>query len=110
MKSKRVEGGRLAFWCPGCDGSHVVIVDGSGAWGFNGSLEAPTLTPSVLVQHDEAHPPVTHENFDEYKRAPWPQTKVHRVCHSFVTDGRIQFLGDCTHALAGQTVPLPDWP
>lgn len=25
------------------------------------------------------------------------------------TDGRIQFLNDCTHALAGQTVDLPDW-
>ncbi|WP_241754456.1 hypothetical protein [Cupriavidus basilensis] len=32
------------------------------------------------------------------------------VCHSFVTDGRIQFLGDCTHALAGQTVPLAEFP
>ena len=32
------------------------------------------------------------------------------ACHTFVTDGRIQFLGDCTHALAGQTVDLPDWP
>jgi hypothetical protein len=32
------------------------------------------------------------------------------VCHSFVTDGKIQFLSDCTHALAGQTVALPDWP
>lgn len=31
------------------------------------------------------------------------------TCHSFVTDGRIQFLGDCTHSLAGQTVDLPDW-
>ena len=31
------------------------------------------------------------------------------ICHSFVTDGRIQFLGDCTHKLAGQTVDLPDW-
>ena len=27
----------------------------------------------------------------------------------FVTDGNIQFLADCTHALAGQTVPMPDW-
>ena len=25
------------------------------------------------------------------------------------TDGRIQFLGDCTHHLAGQTVDLPDF-
>jgi hypothetical protein len=32
-----------------------------------------------------------------------------KVCHSFVTDGRIQFLGDCTHALANQTFDLPGW-
>jgi hypothetical protein len=32
------------------------------------------------------------------------------VCHSFVTDGRIQFLNDCTHPLAGQTVDIPEWP
>jgi hypothetical protein len=31
------------------------------------------------------------------------------VCHSFVTDGRIQFLTDCTHAFAGRTVDLPEW-
>src|SRR5436309_254590 len=28
------------------------------------------------------------------------------VCHSFVRDGLIEFLGDCTHPLAGRTVPL----
>ena len=27
-------------------------------------------------------------------------------CHSFVTDGKIRFLGDSTHKLKGQTVPL----
>ena len=32
-----------------------------------------------------------------------------KVCHSFIRDGRIQFLGDCTHHLAGQTVDLPDF-
>ena len=35
---------------------------------------------------------------------------IDTVCHSFVTDGRIQFLGDCTHSLAGQTVDLPEFP
>lgn len=30
------------------------------------------------------------------------------VCHSFVTDGKIQFLSDCTHDLAGQTVDMVD--
>jgi len=29
-------------------------------------------------------------------------------CHSFVVDGRIQFLQDSEHELAGQTVDLPD--
>jgi hypothetical protein len=27
-----------------------------------------------------------------------------------VRAGQIEFLGDCTHALKGQTVALPDWP
>jgi hypothetical protein len=31
------------------------------------------------------------------------------VCHSFVTDGRIQFLDDSTHELAGETADLPEW-
>lgn len=33
-------------------------------------------------------------------------------CHSFIRDGHWQFLGDCAHALANQTVPMvpvPDW-
>ncbi len=29
-----------------------------------------------------------------------PGKHVQKACHTFVTDGRIQFLGDCTHALA----------
>ena len=27
-----------------------------------------------------------------------------------VRDGQIEFCSDSTHALSGQTVPLPDWP
>jgi hypothetical protein len=29
-------------------------------------------------------------------------------CHSFVRAGMIEFLSDCTHELAGKTVPIPD--
>lgn len=91
------EDGALLFWCPGCDGAHQVKV-GPGAgprWGYNGNPEAPTFTPSVLVRYDGA-------DADTLNGIP-------SVCHSFVTDGQIQFLGDCTHALAGQTVPLRDF-
>jgi hypothetical protein len=71
----------FSFLCPGCGERHALV---EGRWAFNGDYERPTFTPSVLVSGDGA------------------------VCHSFVTDGRIQFLSDCTHSLAGQTVELPE--
>ena len=92
---RRNGNGRIGFWCPGCNDAHFVRVDGSRApnWGWNGSVDAPTFTPSILVTTPGDPDP-------EWNIAP-------TCCHSFVTDGRIQFLGDCTHALAGQTVPIP---
>ena len=103
------------FWCPGCDHTHHVTVkqhpDGKGpVWGFNDNVEKPTFSPSLLVQYDMWEPPVTPENMEQWKAAPWQQTKVHYVCHSFINDGKIQFLTDCTHKLAGQTVDIPLWP
>jgi hypothetical protein len=29
------------------------------------------------------------------------------VCHSFVRNGKIEYLSDCTHNLAGKTVDIP---
>jgi hypothetical protein len=60
-------------------------------WGWNGSLDKPTFTPSILVKANYTSP-----------------NRLDDICHSFVTDGKIHFLGDCTHQLAGQTVDLPD--
>lgn len=37
------------------------------------------------------------------------QAQPKSVCHSFVRDGQIQYLGDCTHEYAGKTVDLPDF-
>lgn len=85
----------VTFECPGCGTTHTVPTHGPNAWIFNGDMERPTLTPSILV-----HP---HGALDEQgQRYETPR------CHSFVTDGRIQFLADSTHALAGQTVELPE--
>lgn len=95
------------FWCPGCDGAHQVGVgEGPGPrWGYNGNPDAPTFTPSVLVRGTM---PITDEERDRIM-AGEKFEPVPLVCHSFVTNGQIQFLGDSTHALAGQTVPLPDF-
>jgi hypothetical protein len=93
------EGGYTLFRCPACQTAHALAVMGSHAWGWNGDGDLPTFTPSVLVTW-----PAKPGAGDEFKE--W---RTERRCHSFVTDGQIQFLNDCTHALAGQTVPLPDW-
>lgn len=105
-KLRTLQGGRFQFHCPGCDDRHAV----DGRWTFNGNGDYPTFSPSIKVEYPHWVPPVTPENIDEYNRKPWEQRQVVYICHSFVTDGCIQFLGDCTHRLAGQTVDLPDHP
>jgi hypothetical protein len=115
-----VQGGGLSFWCPGCKYAHTVWI-GSGAgerWGWNGSLLAPTFSPSILVRtiKGEGLTDADWEEYDRIARGPGGteavlnHPKFRFVCHSFVNEGQIQFLGDCSHALAGQTVPLPSWP
>lgn len=96
---------RVLFWCPGCREGHQVYV---GTWTWNGSLEQPTFTPSVLIRGHQW----PGEEYPEHFKAAHAAVPAggETVCHTFVTDGRIQFLGDCTHELAGQTVNLPTWP
>ena len=65
-------------------------------WEFNGDFEKPTVRASVLVWCYEFNS-VTGKHDIEVDR-----------CHSFITDGMIEFLGDCQHSLAGQTVELPE--
>lgn len=88
-------GDRVLWWCPGCDDVHMVPVtpDNPDGWGFDGNLDHPTLTPSVFV-----NPP--HLTKLGSGTPPGP------ACHSFVRAGRIEFLGDSEHELAGQTVPM----
>ncbi len=71
-------------WCPGCDSPHVY----DERWTFNGDQDAPTFTPSYLAT----------STFGD-KHEP-------RRCHSYLKDGKLQFLPDCTHELAGKTVDL----
>jgi hypothetical protein len=89
----------LAICCPGCalvhaggDGLHMLPIRGgkSPSWDWNGDLDAPTLNPSILTRSSNADGP--------------------SVCHSYLRAGVFDFLTDCTHALAGQSVPMPDLP
>lgn len=79
-------------------------------------MDSPTFSPSLLVR--SMRYPELDPDTKDYKRGPDGQYLLgidgrldgvkDTVCHSFVTDGKIQFLGDCTHELANKTVPLED--
>jgi hypothetical protein len=82
------------FYCPGCKNYHEVAIapnkNSKGAsWTFNGSEDKPTFSPSILSKIEFTDRPT-------------------QICHSFVTDGEIKYLPDCTHNLTGKTVELPD--
>jgi len=65
-------------WCAMCKTHHPY----DQRWKFNGDFENPTFRESMLIKR---------ENY---------------VCHSYVTNGKMEYLGDCTHELRGKTVPL----
>ncbi len=85
-KIKQFSNGDIIFYCPGCKSLQRLTK----SWTFNGNFEKPTITPSILTKGYNA------------------EEKISYTCHSFVTDGKIKFLSDCTHKLKDQTVDLPD--
>lgn len=77
---------QFLYMCKGCGYDHAFALESEGGHhAFNMDLNNPTVTPSLL------------QNFSADK-----------ICHSFITDGKIYYLGDCWHDLKNQTVELPD--
>ena len=75
------------FYCPGCKENHAL----SDQWEYNEDPAKPTFKPSIKISTTQS-----------------PNHKRITKCHSYITDGKIKFLSDCKHELAGQTVDLPE--
>lgn len=81
------------FECPGCDEKHVFRLREEGEesayagpiWTLEG-VAPPTFSPSLFLKRES------------YK------------CHLYLREGKIEFLGDCTHSLAGWTGKVPPLP
>jgi hypothetical protein len=88
------------IFCPGCGYLHYVAVEkplrNGARWGFDGDHASPSFTPSLLITVPAVDEP------------DWKQAQS--VCHSFIRAGHWEFLGDCTHALKSQRVPVPPHP
>lgn len=93
MARVAVQAGSVSFRCPGCGWTHMLNTDTAQrpCWAFDGDANAPTLSPSINASRTFTAP-----------------DRADVRCHSFVEAGRIRFLPDCTHALVGQTVDLPE--
>ena len=83
----KIQSEGVAIYCPACNTHHLFV---KGRWNFNGDYEKPTFSPSMLV-----------------KGGPCNKDGSDRICHSFVKDGKIQYLSDCTHKYVGKTIDLP---
>lgn len=86
---QKTEAGKTVylFHCPACDRHHKI----NDRWDFDGNFEAPTIRPSILGTGTR---PDKDGNWHEWR------------CHSYIKNGHIEYLGDCTHDMAGQTVEL----
>lgn len=82
-RTAALDGGGLThmIYCPACEANHGY----DARWTFNGDFEKPTFRPSLITGDS-----------------------VGKRCHSFVTDGKIEYLSDCYHDMAGKTTELPD--
>lgn len=94
--------GRVAYYCPGCKTLVYLNVDNDGRprWMFDGNFDKPTITPSVLQKVGP---------WGECHDVPERIGKVD-ICHTFVRNGQIEYLGDCTHELAGKNIPMVEIP
>ena len=70
------------FWCAGCKSYHWI----DKRWTVTTGGAGPTVRGSVRVR-----------------------IRDDQLCHLFIADGNVRYLGDCTHGLKGQTVPLEEF-
>lgn len=72
----------LLIYSP-ADNTHVPF---DSRWTFNGDYEKPTFRPSMLLDAGI----------------------LGKRSHFYVTNGKIQYLSDCEHSMAGKTIDMVD--
>lgn len=100
---RKIEGG-YSHWCPGCKEMHAI----PDSWAFNGDHENPTFTPSVKIT-GKLRVLINGEWTGEWVRDAAGKP-IDYCCHYNLTAGKLQFHGDCTHALSGASMTMSDLP
>lgn len=74
------------FWDIGLNEPNAFYIRPDRGWTWNFNFEIPSVSPSVLL------------------------TRPNVRSHLFIKNGKIHYLSDCTHRLAGQIVEMVDFP
>jgi len=105
--------GVFGFKCPGCGETHIIYTDPANpsknkeksVWAFNGDLNNPTFSPSIMYRTGH----YIDDLNEEQKAHIMEQEEKYRgiICHSTVTSGFINILSDSTQS-ANQTLELKE--
>jgi hypothetical protein len=91
----------VAHWCPGCNKPHVLViaVDESIVGGYKllGDFDKLSISPTINIVDDKPSLVTTPDD-------------VFVVCKYRLVNNTIHFHEDSMHPLAGQVIPVPDWP
>jgi hypothetical protein len=85
---------------------------GTGKWTWNGDMEKPDFKPSLLTQSGHFAPQFKEGDscwctYNKEHPNETPSFHCYR-CHTWINDGKVIFLDDCSHELKGQTLDLID--
>lgn len=85
------------FNCPACNDIHAFKYysdpfkytnTDKDPWKFNYNFDRPIIRPSISVDAGNSN--------------------INYKCHSYVEEGFIKYLDDCSHAMKGLSIELPD--
>lgn len=105
QKVRTVSDGSHYWFCVACGRAHGGPPD---RWTLSGNDDNPTFSPSFLIRSGHYIPGHTGECWCTYNAQHPDDPSGFRcvVCHTFVREGMIQYLSDCTHGYAGQTIDM----
>lgn len=111
-KLRVTEDGTHLWYCPACKtwhGGNVNLNNYGPNWNFDNNYNNPTFSPSFLVRSghhiagsssDDCWCKYNKDHPDD--QAPFKCG----ICHTFVRDGKIEYLSDCTHEFAGKIINM----
>jgi len=86
------------YWVVKSPATGIIEIPRDGRWIFNSNYYNPTFSPSINETFGKEG-----QSYEDFKKDPNPRRN-----HVFIRNGKIEYLSDCTHELAGQVVDIPE--